>query len=53
MEKKHEYYMPLGAHDFRGRAGETATQEGIRHKNTVLKTTRRQFQVFVNTRVNY
>jgi hypothetical protein len=33
--------------------GETATKEDIRHKNTVLKTVRYQFQVFVNTRVNY
>jgi hypothetical protein len=33
--------------------GETATKEDIRHKNTVLKDTRHQFQTFVNTRVNY
>jgi hypothetical protein len=32
---------------------ETATKEDIRRKNTVLKDTRHQFQVFVNTRVNY
>jgi hypothetical protein len=33
--------------------GETASKEDIRHKNTLLKTTRHQFQTFVNTRVNY
>jgi hypothetical protein len=32
---------------------ETASKEDIRHKNTVLKATRHQFQVFVNTWVNY
>jgi hypothetical protein len=32
---------------------ETASKEDIRHKNTVLDATRRQFQAFVNTRVNY
>jgi hypothetical protein len=32
---------------------ETASKEDIRYKNTVLKNTRHQFQVFVNTRVNY
>jgi hypothetical protein len=32
---------------------ETATKEDIRHKNTVLKTTRDLFRTFVNTRVNY
>jgi hypothetical protein len=92
MANKHEYYMPQGAHEFRGWAknfvevaqanktafaftdqeltplntgvttldaaivkadGETASKEDIRHKNTVLNTTRHQFQAFVNTRVNY
>jgi hypothetical protein len=92
MENKHEYYMPLGAHDFSGWAknfvavaqankaafaftdaeltplstgvntletaivkadGEMATKEDIRYKNTVLRNTRHQFQIFVNTRVNY
>jgi hypothetical protein len=32
---------------------ETASKEDIRHKNTVLKTTRDLFRSFVNTRVNY
>jgi hypothetical protein len=32
---------------------ETASKEDIRHKNTVLTTTRDLFRSFVNTRVNY
>jgi hypothetical protein len=32
---------------------ETASKADRRYKNTVLKAARRQFQVFVNTRVNY